>query len=189
MRRWLLPALMIPLLLCSCGKAAPEQRLEALRETLSAAEEVRVVADIDASIGTEVFSCSVDCTANAERAAVTLTAPETVAGIRAVVSADGMQLEYEGLSLSVGPVAGPEAPVSAVPLLIDALRRGSALRSWTEWEGDKTLFVREFYVTDERVLTVWFDAGASAPVHAELRRNGVCVLRCEIREFSFGNNE
>ena len=185
MRRWLLPALMITLLLTGCGDAAPERKLEELRETLRTAEEIRVAADLNANIGSEVFSCALECTADDERITVCLTAPETIAGICAVVDADGTKLEYGEVSLGVGGGAETPAPVTAIPLLLNALRSGSTLRSWTEREGEQTLYVREFFVTDDCTLTVWLDAASLLPVHAEFLSGGAAVLRCEIREFSY----
>ena len=114
-----------------------------------------------------------------------LTAPESVAGIRALVEADGTKIEYEALSLGVGGAAETPAPVTAIPLLIRALRSGSTLRAWTEHEGSRTLFVRELFVTDDCTLTVWLDGTSLLPIHAEFARHGETVLRCEIREFTY----
>ena len=184
MRRWIVPALMTALLLTGCGKSTAERKLDEAYGALAAAEEISVTADVTASLGNERFSCTLECTAGADGATVEVKAPETIAGIRAVVGADGTTIEYAGLSLGIG--GRPDsAPVTALPLLLGALRSGSTLRSWTEWEEGRTLFVRDLYVTDDTALTVWFDAEALQPVHAEFARGGETVLRCEIREFSY----
>ena len=185
MRRWILPALMISLLLTGCGDSAREREIDGMRKTLAAAEEIAVTADITANLGSERFSCTLRCTQTAKQTAVELTAPETVAGIRAVVGGDGMQLEYAGLSLGVGGWTPDAAPVTALPLLLTALQSGSTLRCWTEWEEERTLFVREYYVTDDAAMTVWYDASTLLPAHAELRRGGETVLRCEILDFTY----
>jgi len=184
MRRWIVPALMIMLLLAGCGRSAAERKLDETCKALAAAEEITVTADVTANLGNERFSCTLACTADKDGAVVEVKSPETIAGIRAVVGADGTTIEYDGLSLGIGS-ASDAAPVKALPLLLSALRSGSTLRSWTEWEGERTLFVREFYVTDDTALTVWFDSAALQPVHAEFTHRGEMVLRCEIREFSY----
>ena len=185
MRRWLLPALMITLLLTGCGGSQPARRLEKLREDLRAAQSVTLTADIDASLEDEVFSCTVRCTALPESTTVELIAPEEVAGIRAVTDAEGTRIEYDGVSLGVGSTAdGRLSPAGALPQLLRALRAGSILRSWTEREGDQTLLVAEFYVADDTILAVWLDGDALTPRSAEFRRGDAVVLRCEIKDYS-----
>ena len=186
MRRWLLPALMITLLLTGCGGSQPERRLEKLREDLGAAQTVTLAADITASLENEVFSCAVRCTAKPDSATVELTAPETVAGLRAVTDGEGTRIEYDGVSLGVGSTLdGRISPAGALPQLLTALRTGSVLRSWTEREGERQSLVAEFYVTDDTTLAVWLDAEALTPRSAEFRRDGAVVLRCEIRDFTY----
>ena len=86
---------------------------------------------------------------------------------------------------SLSEVTGTSLMLSAALPSLLALRAGSTLRSWTEWEGERTLFVREIYVTDDAALTVWFDAAALQPIHAEFTCGGEMILRCEIREFTY----
>ena len=185
MRRWLLPALMMTLLLTGCGQAAPERKIDELQRTLAASAEIAVTADVTANLGDERFSCTLRCISAPEQTTVELLAPETIAGVRAVVDPKEMRIEYAGLSLGVGGWAPDAAPVTALPLLLQALRSGSTLRSWTEWEGERTLFVRELYVSEDTTLTVWLDSGTLLPVHGEFVRGGETVLRCEISEFTY----
>ena len=184
MRRMLLPALMIMLLLCSCGQSVPEQRLKELREHLDVSQEVHLSAEVTAGLEDEVFTCTLDCTATPERTTVEVRAPERIAGIRAEVDREGTRVAYEDLSLGVGGGAAP-SPITALPLLLEALRGGSVLRSWTEWEQERTLFVREFYVTDDLTMTVWQDSRTLAPAYAELQSGGKMLLRCEITQFTY----
>ncbi len=185
MRRWLIPALMITLLLSGCGNGAQERRLDELRRTLAAAQKAAVTADVTANLGNERFSCTLACTVTADETAVELIAPETVAGIRAIVGRDAASIEYEGLSLGLGGWTPDTSPVTALPLLLNALRAGSVLRGWTEREGEQTLLVRDYYVTDDTTLTVWFDDGGLLPVRAEFVCGGETVLRCEILDFTY----
>ena len=186
MRRWLLPALMITLLLTGCAGSQPERRMEKLRDDLRAAQTVTLTADIDAALEDEVFSCTVQCTAQPDSVTVELTAPESVAGIRAVTDAEGTRIEYDGVSLGVGTtVDGRLSPAGALPQLLTALRSGSVRRCWNEREGDQTLIVTEFYMADDTTLAVWLDASEMTPLSAEYRRGDAVVLRCVIKEFTY----
>lgn len=185
MRRWFLPALMITLLLTGCADAVPERKLEEQWEALAAAQEITVLADVSALLGNERFDCTLFCSTSEDRFTVEVRAPETIAGIRATVDADGTRIEYADVSLGVGGAAETPSPLAALPLLLTALRGGSALRRWTERETKRTLLVREYYVTDDTTLTVWTDGDSLEPVHAEFTCGGAVTIRCEIREFTY----
>lgn len=186
MRRWLLPALMMTLALSACTLTAPERKIEEQRRTLAAASELAVTADVEANLGDEVFSCTLRCTATPETAAVEVLAPETVAGIRAVLDAEGTTVEYEGVALGVGAENSEiPSPLCALPRLLHALRAGSVLRTWTEWEGERTLFVESYYVTDDTDACVWYDGETLSPKYAEFRRGGQMAVRCVITDFTW----
>ena len=185
MRRWILPALMITLLLTGCGARRPERELDDMRKALAAAQEITLTADVTAILECEEFFCTLACTATPENVTVEVKAPETIAGIRAVADADGTKLEYEDLSLGLSGWSEDTAPVSALPLLLNTLRTGNTLRAWNEQEGERKLLVREYYLTDETAVQVWFDAADARPVHAEFLHGGRTALRCEITEFTY----
>ncbi len=184
MRRWLLPALMITLLLTGCGGSAAERGLAELQTALRGAQEIRCPALITANVGDEVFLCTMDCRALPERVEAAITAPETVAGIRVAVAADGSAVEYEGISLGVGADCETAvSPVSSLPLLLSALRGGSVQRAWTEREGETALLVREYFLADDLTLRVWYDGETFLPKFCEFLSGGSAVLRCEVRDF------
>ena len=186
MRRFIVPVLMISLLLTGCGNVGVQQRLKEQREKIAATEQISFVADVTANPGREVFQCTLACTANREEVTVEILAPESVAGIRAKIANGQTTLEYENISLGVG-MAGLEGitPVSAVPLLISALRSGFLQRCWTEQTEDGELVAEEIYITDEAELTVWYRGGELTPVRCEFLQQDKVILHCDIREFSF----
>ncbi len=184
MRRWIVPALMIMLLLTGCGDGAAERKLDGTCKAIAAAEELSMTADVTANLGNERFSCTLACTVDADGATVEVKAPETIAGIRALVGAEGTTIEYEGLSLGIGNDRDT-APVTALPLLLNALKSGSTLRTWTEREGEREIVVREYYLTDDTSLAVWLDAETLCPLHAEFRQGGAVTIRCEITQFTY----
>ena len=185
MKRAILPALMITLLLCACGNggAAAEEKLEARRDALAAAEEITFTADVTANLGDEVFACTLACAATPEEVSAEVLAPEPVAGVRAVSRDGETTLRYEGVQLSVG--AAGLGPMQAVPLLMRALKAGHVIRAWTETAERGALIAAEIYADDNYALTVWFDSAALSPVHASLSEGGTELLRCEIRNFTY----
>ena len=185
MRRFLLPALMMTLLLTGCGGAAPERRMEELKQNLSDARRITLTAEVTATLENEVFACTLDCAAQPDAVTVEVRAPESIAGIRAVVDDSGSRIEYGDISLGVGGQADIPAPVTALPLLIDALRHGSVMRTWSEREDGRETIVREYYLTDEASLAVWLDAETLRLLHAEFRRGGAVAIRCEITDFTY----
>ena len=186
MRRYLLPALMISLLLSGCGGAGAERMIAEQHQKFAEAEALSFTADVTANIGDEVFDCTLACSFEQETVTVEVLAPESVAGVRARVADGSLALEYEGLSLGVG-TAGLEdiTPVGAGPLLVQALRSGFLQRCWTERDGDRELLAAQVYVSDLAALTLWYDAETLTPTHGEFSQDGAVVLRCEIRDFTY----
>ena len=187
MKRAIVPALMISLLLSACaGGTAVETALEARRDVLAAAAEISFAADMTAFPGGEVFACSLACHATPEEVSMEVTAPELAAGVRAAVQSGETTLRYADVMLSVGGLdAGTVSPFSAVPLLVRALREGHIIRAWEEAGEEAPLLAADIYADDTLELTVWFDAASLAPVSARICASGAEKLRCEIREFSY----
>lgn len=188
MRRVILPVLMISILLLSaCGNGgAAEEKLEKQRDTLAAAERVAFTAEVTASLGDEVFLCTLDCAATPEEITVEVVEPSPVAGVKATVKNGEATLRYADVQLSVGTgLEDSPGPLGAMPLLFRALRVGHVIRAWTEKDGEASLIAAEIYADDDLALTMWFDAGTLSPVHASVSRDGAEVIRCAIRNFTF----
>lgn len=177
----ILPVLMITLLLTACGGGeAIEEQVEARRDALGNAERICFTAEVTSNLGSEVFDCTLACTATPEQVTMEVLSPEIVAGVTATAAAGEMALEYGSVQLAVGGQDAP-GPFSALSLLCEALRTGHVIRAWSE-EG---LVAAEFYAGDDQGLTVWFDEGGLTPAHAEFRggADGHVLVRCEIRDF------
>ena len=184
MKRVIAPVLMITLLLAACGGGAVlEERVEARRDALAAAERISFTAEVTADLGSEVFESTLACTATPEGVTMEVISPELIAGVTATATAGAGEtaMEYGSVQLLVGATDAP-GPFSALPLLCEALRTGHVIRAWSE-DG---LVAAEFYAGDERGLTVWFDESGLTPVHAEFysgSADGHVDVRCEIRDF------
>ena len=179
MRRYLVPALMMLLLLTGCGEAPAERRVEERRDAFAAAE-LGFTAAVTVTQDDEVFRCTLECVSAPEALTVTVTAPENVAGVTAQIRDGETAVEYEGVRLSVG-AAGETGlhPISAVARLCEALRRGHVIRAWAE--GDET--AAEIFIDGETGLTVWFSGGTLTPCGAEFARGGAVAVRCELTNF------
>ncbi|MBR1497336.1 MAG: hypothetical protein IJ617_06905 [Oscillospiraceae bacterium] len=181
MKRALVPALMISLLLCACGGEEAEQQIERQRDALAAAEEISFTARVRADLGDEVFLCVLDCEATAEGLTVEVVEPEEIAGIRARALDGNTELEYEGVVLGLGGEAG--GPLGAVPLLLRALTEGHVIRAWEEDGG--ALVAAEIYADDDCALTLWFDGESLAPRCASVSEEDAEFLRCDFEEFRY----
>ena len=74
------------------------------------------------------------------------------------------------------------SPMSALPLLVEALRHGHADAFWTE-EGMDAV---ELLFDDHARANVWFD-GEGLPCRAELVSDDVVVVSCEINNWSYSS--
>ena len=184
MRRFLIPALMISLLLSGCGENAAERKIEQHRDSYAAAELMSFRAEITAKWSDEVFSCTLDCGSTAEEITVEVIEPESIAGVTAHLRDGEAELEYGGVRLSVG-TAGMQGlqPVSAVPLLCRALKAGHVIRSWTEKAADGELIAAEIFADENYGLTLWFDSADLTPRHAELSADGTVMITCDFIDF------
>lgn len=186
MRRFLLPALMISLLLSGCGgNNAALRKVEEQRAKLAAAEEMHFTAEITANEGDTLFTCTLLCSATADTVQMEVLSPESIAGVRTEVKDGETALEYGDVFLGVGAAGlNGVTPVSAVPLLVSALRTGFLQRCWTERDGERELIAAEEYAADETALTIWYEREEMLPVHCDFSQEGQTVLRCEIRDFT-----
>ena len=191
MRRFLIPALMISLLLTGCGGSAAgaEQKIEKQRDTLASSELMSFTADVTASLGEEAFQCTLACAATAEEITVEVVKPELIAGVRAHLRDGEAEVEYENVRLSLGGVATEGLhPISAMPILCKALKTGHIVRAWLEKESSGELVAAEIFSDENYGLTLWFDKSTLTPVHAELSEteSGAVVITCDIRDFQYG---
>lgn len=160
------------------------QYLEAVRCETQAA--------VTADYGRRVYEFVLDVTWTPEETRVTVTQPETVAGITATVQAGESTLEYDGLSLDTGPLDGDGlAPVSAVPALLTAAAEGFITQCRMEPEGS---LLRVDCGDPEgapgtgRQITLWFDKESGDLRRGEILVDGFRVISCEFLTFTKETN-
>ena len=199
MRKGLCCVLMMTLLLTGCGggggNKAEEMALQARGEYLAMTHcsgSAKIVADY----GQRVYCYELNFSSNEQETLLELTAPETVAGMRARLSEEeGSLLECDGAVLETGPLNEEGlTPVSAVPAILTALRRGYLDQcALEEQEGAEVL--RLLIRDPEEELgagletTLWLDAKDHTLLRAEMSQDGVCVIQCEFPLFSMGNGD
>ena len=125
MRRLLLCVPMMILLLAGCGLGVqgtdPAEELALLIRAeylgqMTWSAQVEVTADY----GQRVYQYGLKASWDGEETVLTLTEPETVAGISARLKEGESLLEYDGLILETGPLDGEGlTAVSAVPALME----------------------------------------------------------------------
>ena len=193
MRKRLLCVLMTTLLLAGCGRAGVSEAEElalTIRGEYLAMEDCTARASITADYGSRVYQYEMAVAAAGEETTLTLTAPETVAGLTARQSGEDGFLEFDGLSVETGPMNEDGlTPVSALPALLEAARSGYMTACALE-ENGTVLRVDcgepSGSAGTGTEITLWFDASTHALVRGEVSVDGFRVILCEFSEFTAG---
>lgn len=191
MRRLLLCVPMMILLLAGCGPAETSEGEElALQIRGEYLEETpwTATAAITADYGQRVYQYELAAAWDGAETTLTLTAPETVAGMTARAAGGESFLEYDGTVLETGPLNGDGlTPVSAIPVLLETVRSGY-ITGITHDEEAGTLRVdcgdpEEKPGTGTEV-SLWFDVDSHALVRGEISLDGFRVIQCEFTDFT-----
>ena len=121
---------------------------------------------------------------------VEVLAPETIAGVKAVLDEDTWRLEYEGDCLNAGAVSQEEvSPAACLPRLMNALRNG-----WLLEENEETwnevpclrLTVDQSGTQDGKIVsTLWLRQDDGTPLRGEIAVDGEIFLTAEFTSFVF----
>ena len=189
-RKLLLCALMMTLL-TGCGHAAVSEAEELaliIRGEYLAMDSCAIRAAITADYGQRVYQYEMAAAVNGAETVLTLSAPDTVAGLTARVTGEDSRLEFDGVSVETGPLDGDGlTPVSALPALLEAARSGYITACALEEDG---VLLRVDCGSPsappgsgtETVL--WFDAATHALVKGEISVDGFRAILCEFLEFT-----
>lgn len=121
---------------------------------------------------------------------VEVLSPETIAGVKAVLSEPEWRLEYEGDSLNAGVLSDEEiSPAACLPRLMSALRDGWLLEENEETWNDVPclrLTVDQTGVKDGKILsTVWLRQDNGTPLRGEIAVDGETILTVDFTSFEF----
>ena len=195
MRLWkCVPMIALFLLLCGCGGGTEEETAADLRsryhDMAGCTMEAEVSCDQEGLAWDAVLRC--DYVPGGE-STVEVLSPETIAGVRAVLSETDWRLEYEGDSLNAGTLSEEEiSPAACLPRLMNALRDGWLLEeNEEEWNGIPCLrlTVDQTGIKDGKILsTVWLrlDAeGEGTPLRGEIAVDGEIILTADFTSCAF----
>ncbi len=191
MRKRLFCVLMTTLLLTGCGKAGgcgAEELALTIRGEYLAMEHCALQAAVTADYGQRVYQYEMAAAVTGQETVLTLSAPETVAGLTARITGEDSRLEFDGVCVETGPLDGNGlTPVSALPALLEAARSGYMTACALEEDGA----VLRVDCGDpsgspgtgaETVL--WFDAATHALVKGEISVDGFRAILCEFSNFT-----
>ncbi len=190
MKKAAVMVLCLILLLCSCGTGKEE--IAALQSRYSAADSVRMEAEVTCHLAGESRSFTVMSTCSEGAATTTVTAPEEVAGISATVSGDGLLITYDSVALPAGQLT-VLSPANCVAYLLRAAAEGYVLEHGGETiDGMDCLRVAfDTTAADEKKIlcTVWFQRTELVPCYAEFSRDGAVILTVRTLSFEMTGKE
>lgn len=192
MRKRLLCVPMILLLLAGCadgGVSEAEQLALSVRGSCLEASAWTAQVAVTADYGQRVYQYDLTAAWDGEETTLTVTAPETVAGITARTAGESGFLEYDGLVLETGPLDEEGLdPVSAVPLLWEQARSGYLMTCSLDEDGKLRLDCGdpEEVPGTGREVTLWFTPDTNTLTAGEIRVDGFRVIRCDYTNFTMG---
>lgn len=193
MRKCLICVLMTTLLLAGCGQERGNEGEElalTIRGEYLAMDGCAARAAVTADYGQRVYQYEMAVSVNGEETALTLSAPETVAGLTARLTETANLLEFDGVSVETGPLDGSGLnPVSALPALLEAARSGYMTACALEEDG--TLLRVDCGDPAGTPGTgtetaLWFDASTHALIKGEISVDGFRAILCEFSDFTAG---
>lgn len=195
MRKWMcVPMMTLCLLLAGCaGGGGGEETADAasLRAPYMNMTGCTMEASVTWSQGDQVWQAQVLCDYVPEgETAVEVVAPETIAGVRAVITGEELTLEYEDLCLGAGTLSSQEvSPMACLPRLMSALRDGWLLEENTEDWNDTPclrLTVDQSGQKDGKILsTLWLKIEDGTPLRGEIAVDSEIILTADFTGFSF----
>ena len=171
--------LFLALLLTGCGQAQQEE-YRAFAQELAARDALSFTAELTAIYPQRSADFSLRYDLSGETQRVTVLAPGRISGIAASVERGQTKLCYDGLILDTGELDDfGLSPMSALPILVDAMAGGQPDAFWDEGE----LHAVELLYSDHVTAQVWFTE-EMLPVRAELLSDGEVKITCEINNWS-----
>ena len=193
MRRITLAVLtMLLCLLCACSSKektvqAPMEFRSELLQAGGCSFRLNAVEDFDDTVCEFSLACGCRTDGSTE---VCVTAPESVAGVRAATDGKTGKLSFDGMQVSFGVAEDARlAPMSVPATLINAWTGGYIASSGKDGRLECAVF--ELGYGDETLKVYTWLTAEGAPARAELALGGQVLCRAEITEFRYdgGNNE
>lgn len=179
MRKVLLFAPMLILLLTACGGGEENDAVAQLQQQYAAVESATMEAEIICHYDNEVREYKLLCAYTPERSTVTVLSPENLAGISAQVENGKLTLSYDDISLDAGTYsAAAVSPVVALPKLMEAAAWGYPGEQSEETVGERVCIRLGCDLSDEpgTMYTTWFDKETLLPLRSEIAVDGTLLF-------------
>jgi hypothetical protein len=180
-------SMLLMLSLCACQKqdGAMQKALD-FRNKLLAAGGCAFTAEIAADYGGTVEKFTGSCRYQTDQSAeITLTAPDSIAGVTASVTKDGAKVTFGDTSVAFGSLAnGNLAPMAAPCILGDCFACEYIDSAGTE-NGLCHVVYLKGYNDQELRADVWFSE-EQTPVQCEISYNGQKALTAVLSDFTYG---
>lgn len=162
--------------LTACGSESSP--LDALRARIEDAGSFTITAKVGSTTDGRISEYTLESVTGPEGSTVRVLEPAELAGVTASFDSAAGVLSYDSLVLSF---ESPDTvtPITALPVLADALADAYETISWREGEDD---FV-SLEATDSLNITLRLSAEGE-PVWAEFLLDGETVSTCEITQFT-----
>lgn len=155
------PAVLYLLILCSCGKET--DRAEAMQEQYKnlASYETDVRVSVPREDETLVYALHLSTQGDAVRA--TVSEPEELMGVGAVLEGDKLTLTFDDLVLDVGTLSPRVSALSCVPLVLQNFPKVYLDSSGAETIGDVDALRADFSLTLSGETFAWLALGSTPP--------------------------
>lgn len=182
--------LCLALAACGGGATGAEQLALDIRGEYLAMEGCTAELDITADYGQRVYEYGLNLEYRRDGESVlTITSPESVAGVTARLENGSGSLEYDGVRVETGPLDDSGmSPMDAVPVLLDYTARGFMAECVME-DRDQEQVLRiicrdpENQAGQGRECSLWFDPDSHALLQGELSQDGYTVIWCVFSNF------
>lgn len=169
------------MLLSACSGAAARGRVESFSEALCAAEALSFQARVRAEYDDKTAEFTLEYASDEGGCYVTVLSPEMIKGVRAHISDGSTALEYEGVRLDTGALDDfGLTPMSALAIMVDALRDGYLDSVWEEGDVLSALFIP----SDELGVELRLDKYTLTPIGAEISSGGRVRVFAEIENWA-----
>lgn len=170
---------------CQGGSQEPVQPALDFRTLVMGAERCTFSAEIEADFGQRVYHFTVDSEFLPEdgKTIVTVTAPDTIAGIRATVEGQTAQMSFDDASLELGTMAGGHVAPLQLPQLLGTAWTNGYIVSVAEGDDGWSATYQSGYGDEQLEIMTYFTVHGT-PSAAEIYYDDVRVLTAAIDHFS-----